>query len=518
MSDKKDLIKKNLKTAKNILILGKKHLKVSHYVILALILGLGIFNAVTGVAPQLKQHNRERNIVRTFDQWWKDAGEEQFRSVGLEPTEQIKSEEFERYREKYLAQNPSYIVEERIPEMRQEFRNWWELQGGKEAFMQKHQNFMPTEADFLREQNKWINKYTDKFVRYSFAYVPKRAHYERLFTCWTLFPSALSYLIFAGFFFFAFYRLQRRWKMYFIVGFVALLALGGGFLVDFLCGTSFFDHYNTERYMGMSLALCFMLGATAFGPRKDDVPQIVTGIAIAGLFLDMAVNWCVNPGIFGAVTILSPVCFGLGALAGVKIETRRKTKAELQAEALEERMRDTGRNLMAERKAKTRKQIEDGFALMKGGQMENAQRVLAQSLTSLLQEHPVDKIAVKNLVEKLTSPKVFIEFSSNQWLEWGEIAKTKNAPEAAIQLLKKGLSVEKDANFARRALYTLGEICVNSKIEMEDGLKRLQKVIDMNGNDILAKQAKRMLEMHTLTATTESANVEARSSEITENK
>lgn len=490
-------LKKFQRALKGFLALCKQHLKISHYIVLVLILSLGIFNAITGVRPHIKQSQREKNIVKTFNQWWEDVGAGQFSLVGLEPTEQIKGEEFERYREKYLAQNPSYVIEDRLPEMRQNFRNWWENEGGKIAFSQKHQNFMPTEEDFNREQERWINKYTDKFVRYGFAFVPKRAQYERLLTSWMLFPSALSYLIFAGFFFFAFYRMQPRWNIYITAGLIALFAIGGGIFVEFLCGTSFFDHYSAERYMGMSLALCFTLGAAAFAPKKELAPQWVTAVAIVGLMLDMIVNWCMNPGIFGAVAILSPVCFGLGALAGLKIETRRKTKAEIQAEALAERLRDDpSRNLLAERKAKTRKQIEAGFALLKAAEMENAQRILAQSLTSLLQEHPVDKQAVKTLVDRLTGPNVFIEFSSNQWLEWGEIAKTKNAPEAAIILLKKGLSLEKDANFARRALYTLGETCVNSNIDKNEGLARLQKVIEMNENDILAMQAKRMLEMH----------------------
>lgn len=487
-----------LRSLRSLVALGKRYLKLSHCIVIALIVALGLFNAGTGIKPHIKQHNREKNIVKTFNNWWDDVGAAQFRLVGLEPTDQIKSEEFERYREKYLAQNPSYIIEDRLPGMRVQFRNWWELEGGKIAWTQKHKNYMPTEDDFNREQEKWINKFTDKFPRYGLAFVPKRAQYERLLTSWALFPSVPSYFIFAGFFFFAFYRMQPRWKMYITAGFIALFAVGGGFLVDILCSTSFFDHYASERYMGMSLALCFMLGAAAFAPKKELAPQIVTAVSIVGLILDILVNWMVNPGIFGAVAILSPVCFGLGALAGLKIETRRKTTAEIHAEALAERLRDNAnRNPMAERKAKTRKQIDEGFALLKAAEMDNAQRLLSQALTSLLQEHPVDKLAVKGLVDKLTGPKVFIEFSSNQWLEWGEIAKSKNAPEAAIVLLKKGLTLEKDANFARRALFTLGEICVNNNIEKREGLARLQKVIDMNGNDILAKQAQKMIEMNT---------------------
>ncbi|MCF0221157.1 MAG: hypothetical protein HUK19_02575 [Fibrobacter sp.] len=483
-----------VKLKRTFVALCKQNLKISHFVVLALILGLGIFNAITGVRPYIKQHNRERNIVETFDQWWNDVGAGQFSSVGLQPTEQIKSEEFERYREKYLAQNPSFIIEDRLPEMRQQFRNWWELEGGKIAYTQKHKKFMPTEDDFNREQEKWINKYTDNFVRYSFAFVPKRAQYERLFTSWLLFPSGFSFAIFAVFFFFAFYRMYPRWKIYITAGLIVLFAVGGGILVEILCSTSFFDHYSAERYMGMSLALCFLLGAAAFAPKRELAPQLVTVVSFVGLFLDMFVNWCVNPGLFSAVAILSPVCFGLGAFAGLKIETRRKTSSELQAEAIAERLRNNiQRNPMAERKAKTRKLVDDGFAKLKAGEMETAHRLLSQAISSLLQEHPVDKLAVKALVDRLMGPKVFIEFSSTQWLEWGEIAKTKNAPEAAVMLLKKGLSIEKDPNFARRALYTLGEICVNNKIELQDGINRLKKVIAMNDSDMMAKQAKRML-------------------------
>ncbi len=484
-----------LKAAKRRLSPVLRKLSISHYVVLALILGLGIFNAATGLNPLIKQHHREKNIVKTFNQWWKDAGADQFRLVGLEPTEQIKSEEFERYREKYLSQNPSFIIEDRVQEMRKNYRNWWELEGGKDAYMQEHNNFSPTEQDYQNELDKWIDKYTDKFARYNMAYVPKQGRYERLFTSWMLFPNAINYLLFAGFFFFAFVHLHPRWKFYIIAGLAASSVLVGGILVDILCSTSFFDHYATERYMGMSLALCFMLGATAFAPRKEMVPQSVLAASIIGLFLDMITNWFVNPGIFGAVALLSPALFGLGALAGLKIETRRKTKDEMQAEAFEARMRDNASsNPMAERKAKTRKQIEEGFKVLKAGEMENAQRMLSQSLTSLLQEHPVDSEAVRALVARLTGPGCFIDFSSNQWLEWGEIAKAKNSPDAAIMLLKKGLSIEKDANFARRALFILGEVCVNSDIEREDGLHRLEKVIAMNPNDMLAKQAQRLLD------------------------
>ena len=149
---------------------------------------------------------------------------------------------------------------------------------------------------------------------------------------------------------------------------------------------------------------------------------------------------------------------------------------------------------MAEMKAKTRALIEAGFASAKIGQWDQAQRQLAQAMTQLLQEHPIDGAQVKSFAERMTSPTLYIEITSNQWLEWGEIAKAKSSPEAAVLFLKKGLAKEKDKNFARRALFVLGETCVTNKIEVDDGIKRLQKVIEMNGNDMIAKQAQRILD------------------------
>lgn len=487
-------IKNFLKKAKILLKKGLHHLKPTHYIVLVLVIGLGVFNAVTAISPYVKQHKREGNIVKTFDQWWIDAGEEQFQSVGILPSKQIKAEEFQRYREKYLAQNPSFIPEKRIAQLKKEYKEWWDEKGGREQFFQEYGKF-PTPKDYDKLEDKYITKYTNQLLRYNLAFVPQKENFEKLATSWTLFPSVISYLLFASFFIFAFFHLEPRWKFTLFVGTFVLTIAVGGILTYVMASTSFFDHYSGERYMGMSLTLAFMLGATAFGPRRLEIPQLVKGIAIVGVILDMAMNWVVHPGLFGSVTILAPVFFALGAVAGLKIETRKKTKEEINRENLEEKLRNNAnRNPMAERKAKTRASIEEGFKAAKNGLMENAQRILEQAFNSLLQEHPVDSALVKSLTERLTSPTCYIDFSSNQWLEWGEIAKSKNAPEAAILLLKKGLALEQNRNFARRALYILGEICVNNGIERDDGIKRLQKVIEMNGNDMMAKQAQRMLE------------------------
>lgn len=487
-------MKKFRRILKKSLVFFLKKVKPIHYLTFVIIIGIGIFNAITGVMPLINQYRYESGIEESFNQWWEETGAEQFRSVGLEPTEKIRNEEFDQFRERALAQKPSYMVEDRIEIMKKDFREWWETKGGKEAFIEKHNRY-PGEADFKHELDQWIDNYTDKFTRYHMAFIPKKGDYDRLLTSWMLFPSVWSFLVFAIFFVFATIQLERRWQWYILWGSIAALALFGGVLVSILTGTSFFDHYDGERYMGMSIALTFLLGATAFAPRKDMVSSPVSALCFTGLVLDMGINWFINPGIFGAVTVLSPIAFAGGAFAGLKIETRRKTKSEIKRDTLDERARRVAsRNPMAEMKAKTRALIEAGFASAKIGQFDQAQRQLTQAMTQLLQEHPIDGALVKSLAERMTSPTLYIELMSNQWLEWGEIAKAKNSPEAAILFLKKGLSREKDKNFARRALYVLGEICVTNNIETEDGINRLKKVIEMNGNDMIAKQAQRILD------------------------
>ena len=467
-------------------------IKFYHYVLLVLVLGLGIFNAVTGLTPLIKQHNREKDIAAIFNKWWDEEGAERFRAVGLEPTEKIKSEEFEQYRARYLSQNPTFIIEDRIDSMRVQFRNWWENQGGKETFAEEHKRF-PNEADFAREQAKWINHYTDKFVRYRFAYVPSREDFERLFTCGLLSPSPYSFFVFVIFIFFAVSQLAKRWNILYIIGFAVLFAVVGGYLVGMLCDTSFFYNYAKDRYMGLSLALCFLLGATTMSPSRGQIPQSRICIAVAGLILDMAVNWFLNPGIYATVTVLDPICFGFGVLAGAKIPVQRKMSEALEATANQMKKKASS-NPMAERKAKTRELVGESLRVLNMGEANEARRLLGLALDALLQEHPVDKNAIRDLVEKMTSSSTYIDIPPAQWMEWGEFACSKNAPEEAILLLKRGLSQEKDAGVARRALFSLGVICVNNNIERKEGIQMLHRVIDLNPNDILAKQAIRMLE------------------------
>lgn len=471
-----------------------KGLGVQHYVVLAVLLAIGIFNAVTGLAPVIKQHNRESSIEKIFKEWWETEGAEQIKAVGLVPDETIRQEKYESFRNSYLQQNHTFIVEDRLEEMKVEFREWWEIRGGKQQYMEDHNNVYPTEKDFQREWKAWAKNYTNKHLRYSLAYVPEDEDYGKLFTSWLLFPGFFSFIIFAPLFFFAFKKMNRRWATPVLVGIIVVTMLLGGIVITALTGTSFFDHYVTERYMGMSFTLAFLLGAVSFSKKQNDTSNVIKGVAVAGLLLDMILNWFAYPGIFGAVTVASPIAFGLGAVAGLQVPARKKSMKEAKAEALEERLRqNAARNPLAERKAKTREMIDDGFRAASQGAFDKAQGILSQGITALLQEHPIDAEAVKSLAEKMTNPSLFIEIESAQWIQWGEMAKSKASYEAALLLLEKGLSIEASVSFARRTLYNIGEIRVNQNIAMDEGIARLKKVIELGDKDILAAQARKLL-------------------------
>ena len=57
----------------NITALLKK-VKPVHYLVVLAIIGIGIFNAVTGIMPQMKQSRYERGIEKSFNKWWEEEG------------------------------------------------------------------------------------------------------------------------------------------------------------------------------------------------------------------------------------------------------------------------------------------------------------------------------------------------------------------------------------------------------------------------------------------------------------
>lgn len=468
-----------------------KHINAYHILVAALVIALGVFNANTSLDPKIKQLKREREIQTSFNEWWETEGAQKFKDVGLEPTQKLKDEEFEQYRERFLATYHTFVIEDRIEEMKVEFRDWWENKGGKEEYADKH-GIYPNESHYKVELKNWITKYTDKFIRYRWSFVPERSQYDTLFTSWLLTPSVWSYLVFLIFFPFAFLQLKDRWNIFVIFGIFLIFAVSGGFFTSILTDMSFFHSQVSSRYMGLSIPLVFLLGATTIGYNKSPIPKKVANFAFFGLLVSMAVDWLLNPGIFKAVAIESPVFFGLGAWAGYKIPTKEKKAAKVHVQ--NNRQRDPNYNPAIERKERTRKLIDEGFSAAQNGQTDEAQKMLTQAMTSLLQEHPVDPQDVIVLAERLTNPNFYINIPSVQWLEWGQTARNKKAPEAAIKLLKRGISNEKDKVIVRRILFSISEIQVADKIDIEEGLTTLTNLIKENGTDVVATQAKKIIQ------------------------
>jgi hypothetical protein len=461
-----------------------KVFKFHHYVTLVALVAIGVFNFETTLNPTIQQIRQEKDIHESFDKWWNEERAEEFKNVGLTPDDKLKEQELELYRERYRVENPTPIIEERIEEMKREFLDWWENQGGKEQYAAEHGSF-PTDQQYVAELQKRINNYTDKFIRYRWAYVPSRGNTESLLTCSLLIPSTWSYIFFVVFFMFALMQLEKRWNALFIYVFAIAIAIVSGFFVDILTSTSFFDQFASQRYMGVSLMLCFLLGANTFDQDKSSISSFTSKIAQLGLAISMAIDWFLNPGIFNAVAVESPFFFALGGLAGYKMPHRSDevvVKPTVVKEVVETMTQGE----------RTRKMISDGLDAASNGESENAARMLRYGLTALLQEEPVKFLEIKDSVNKIAGS--YVEIPGTQWLEWGATAKQKKIPEAAITLLEKGITKETDATLIRRAHFDIGELRIQTKIDVNAAMEHLGKVIKEKEDDLLAEQAKKLME------------------------
>ena len=474
-----------MKKILSIILKPFRFFKFHHYVTLLALALLGVFNFQTTFNPTIQKIRQEKDIHESFDKWWEEERAQEFRNVGLTPNDTIKKQEFELYRERYQVENPTPVIEDRIEEMKGEFLEWWENQGGKEQYAAEHGSY-PTDKQYEAELKKWIYKYTDKFIRYRWAYQPSRGNTESWLTCSLLLPSLWSYIFFVVFFMFALMQLEKRWHAFFVYVYAVVIAIISGFFVDLLVDTSFFWQFATEQYMGVSLMLCFLFGANTFDKEKDAIPSYVSKISQFALAGSMAIDWFLNPGIFNAVAVESPIFFALGGLAGYYMPHRADGSAK-QKVVVEQRFEET-----VTPGERTRKMIEDGLQAAKNGENENAARLLRYGLTSLLQEEPVKFMEVKDTVNKVVTS--YVEIPSTQWIEWGAAAKQKKIPEAAITLLEKGLAKETDATIIRRAHFDIGELRIQTKSDVNAAMEHLSKVIKENDSDTLAEQAKKLME------------------------
>jgi len=456
--------------------------KFHHYLTLIALVAIGVFNFETTFDPTIQQLRQEKDIHQSFNKWWNEERAQEFKNVGLTPDDKLKKQEFELYKERYRVENPTPIVEERVEEMKGEFFEWWENQGGKEQYAAEHGSY-PTDKQFEIERTKWINKYTDKFIRYRWAYQPSRGNTESWLTCGLLFPSAWSFIFFVIFFMFALMQLERRWNAFFVYVYAIVIAIISGFFVDLLVNTSFFSQFASGRYMGVSLMLCFLLGANTFDKEKDAIPSYVCKISEFGLVISMAIDWFLNPGIFNAVAVESPIFFALGGVAGFYMPHRKASAATAT------RRENAEATTPGER---TRKMISNGLEAANNGENENAARLLQYGLTALLQEEPIKAQDVRDTVNRIAG--CYIEIPSTQWIEWGTIAKQKNVPESAIVLLEKGIAKEKDAGLLRRARFDIGELRIQTKLDVNVAMEYLSKVIEEKDDDKLAEEAKKLME------------------------
>ena len=473
-----------MKKILSILLKPFRFFKFHHYVTLLAIAVLGVFNFQTTLNPTIQQIRQEKDIHESFDKWWEEERAQEFKNVGLTPNDTIKMQEFELYKERYQVEHPTPIIEERIEQIKVEFLEWWENQGGKEQYAAEHGSY-PTDKQYEAELKKRIYNYTDKFIRYRWAYQPSRGNSESFLTCSLLVPSIWSYIFFAVFFMFALMQLEKRWHAFFVYVYAMVIAIISGFFVDLLVDTSFFGQFATQRYMGVSLMICFLLGANVFDKEKDAIPSYVSKISQLALAGSMAIDWFLNPGIFNAVAVLSPFFFALGGLAGYAMPHRSEgsTKQVVTEQKNEETVTPGER---------TRKMIENGLQAASNGETENAARLLQYGLTALLQEEPVKFQDVKDAVNRIAMS--YAEIPSTQWIEWGATAKQKKIPEAAITLLEKGLAKETDAAIIRRAHFDIGELRIQTKSDVNAAMEHLSKVIKENDSDTLAEQAKKLME------------------------
>jgi len=473
-----------MKKILSILLKPFRFFKFHHYVTLLAIAVLGVFNFQTTLNPTIQQIRQEKDIHESFDKWWEEERAQEFKNVGLTPNDTIKMQEFELYKERYQVEHPTPIIEERIEQIKVEFLEWWENQGGKEQYAAEHGSY-PTDKQYEAELKKRIYNYTDKFIRYRWAYQPSRGNTESFLTCSLLVPSIWSYIFFAVFFMFALMQLEKRWHAFFVYAYAVVIAIISGFFVDLLVDTSFFGQFATQRYMGVSLMLCFLLGANVFDKEKDAIPSYVSKISQLALAGSMAIDWFLNPGIFNAVAVESPLFFALGGLAGYAMPHRADGGAkQVVTEQKNEETVTPGEH--------TRKMIENGLQAASNGETENAARLLQYGLTALLQEEPVKFMEVKDAVNKIAMS--YAEIPSTQWIEWGATAKQKKIPEAAITLLEKGLAKETDAAIIRRAHFDIGELRIQTKSDVNAAMEHLSKVIKENDSDTLAEQAKKLME------------------------
>lgn len=446
-----------------------------------LILVLGIENVLIQYSPKIRQWSRERKIVAHFDSYWEKEGAKVFRDVGVEPTEKIYKEELESYLKKYHAQNPPLIPEERIAKMKDDFRAWWET-GGKNSYVANKQS--PDEKLYQAELKRYIKGYTKDLPLYNIAYIPEDSSIASIFTCWTLFPGIVSFMIFAAGLLLSMHVLTKRWgvlqtSILWIAG-----ILVGGFVFAGTLSMSYFVRYSTTPFMGASVSLALMLGMAAFGPKREASRKIL-GISIALTAIDILVNWNLNPNLYGWVAILEVPFFGIGVLAGIKLPRLTEHGKSYRQEEIHLVRRDP--------KEVLRENLKDAAELANKAEYDHAGKIYTEKFGLLLRENPLDIPTIEATIDSLLYPRFFFSIPGMQWLAWGSEAEKKGLAKIAIALYEKGLGTELDSRTRRRGLFYVGALRIKTAQDVEKGRAELEEAIQIESSDILAAEARKLL-------------------------
>lgn len=459
-------------------------------------LGISIITLIMQCAleygPSWEESSRLSKQKILFQEYWEKEGAAKFQAVGLTPSKELYEEELQSYLSKYIEKNPSIVPDKRVQEMKSEFREWWET-GGSRSFAV--QNINPDKRLYHKEETKHIKSYTDKKFLYRVRLNTEEPEWNQISLHWLLFPNIWLFVLQCVSLIFIANKVEVRFGKWIGAPFLISSQIIGSLLLLLLSQTSFFAN-NSYEFVGLGLGIAFMLGSICREPSGKPAEKLILFPASALLFINILLFWFTCTQIYVAAIILSILLFVLGTFVGRYYPVPKKSKKELAAEKQKEKENAPKQNFVEQRKKKTRAMLDEGFSCAMRGDFALAGNYISEAMHSLLLETEADKETVTDIAKKIVNPSLYIEITSIQWHEWGTSAYQKKLYEAALLFLEKSLVSEKDPKMARKAMFLIGEIRISQSILPEEGLQRLNKVIEMNDSDIFAIQAKKIIQKH----------------------
>jgi len=410
----------------------------------------------------------------------------------------------------HIATYPGQVRSERkVEEMKLEFRKWWEYSG---KTMLSIQGINPEDpSEYNRRLDDYIRQYTSHQRRYQIQLVPNTAQPHQFFSTSLLQPGWASLALFSWFFLYAGLWLEARWGRIRAFGIFILSCAAGNSIIYVVSGILFRQALDNP-FTGTSAGLAVCIGALVVTHGRDGIPLRIPFIANFPLYLpplifggtwfllDSLINWFVNPALYSAIIPIDFLFFPLGIFLGLRLPMRQKTARELRKEQLQASLQRTV-DIAEENRSTHRTYLAEGFAAATRREFQTATEQLSKGLAGLLHESPLDDSLIENTVERMTHPDMLIDIPGNQWLEWGNLLAKANLARSSIFCLEKNLSQERDERFARMALLLCGAQRVKFGLEPDKGLKMLEKVVQLNKDDLHGKRASDMITKFAANAT-----------------